>query len=132
MLCRALALVFALLATPLAALDELSAEEFEAYTRGKTLFFGQNGQPYGVEEYRENREVTWSFLDGRCIEGFWYEDARGMICFEYEDEIGPQCWRFYRGPEGLLAIFEDESSVPLYEAAEGEEPMQCLGPEVGV
>ena len=127
-----LALAFALLALPLGAETPMTAEEFDAYTRGKTLYYGQNGQPYGVEEYRENREVTWSFLDGRCLDGRWYEDDRGMICFVYEDGSGPQCWRFFRGPEGLRAIFEDESAVPLYEAEEGEAPMQCLGPEVGV
>jgi hypothetical protein len=85
-----------------------------------------------VERYKPDRRVTWSFLDGRCIEGSWYEDDRGFICFVYEDGIGPQCWQFFRAPEGgLLAIFENESTVPLYEADQSEEPMQCLGPEVG-
>ncbi|WP_372893090.1 hypothetical protein [Rhodosalinus sp.] len=127
-----LAAALALVALPLAAADPMTAEEFDAYTRGKTIFYGQDGQPYGVEEYRDNREVTWSFLDGRCLDGRWYEDDRGMICFEYEDGTGPQCWRFYHGPDGLRATFEDERAVPLQEAGEGEAAMQCLGPEVGV
>ncbi|WP_371036606.1 hypothetical protein [Rhodosalinus sp. FB01] len=123
-----------LAATPLAAAEPMNAEEFDAYTRGKTLYYGQSGQAYGVEEYKDDREVVWSFLDGECIEGRWYEDARGYICFVYEDDrLGPQCWQFFRAPGGgLTAIFEDDTAVPLYEAGESDEPMQCLGPEVGV
>jgi hypothetical protein len=123
-----------LAATPLLAAQPMSAEEFDAYTRGKTLYYGQAGRAYGVEEYKDNREVVWSFLDGECIEGRWYEDSRGYICFVYEDDLlGPQCWQFFRAPGGgLTAIFEDETTVPLYEAGESDEPMQCLGPEVGV
>ncbi|MFP4274491.1 MAG: hypothetical protein ACLFRU_05630 [Paracoccaceae bacterium] len=122
-----------LAATPLTAQEPMTPEAFDRYTRGKTLYFGQAGEPYGVERYKPGRRVTWSFLDGRCIEGTWYEDDRGMICFVYEDGTGPQCWRFFREPGGgLKAIFEDESTVPLYEADQSDEPMQCLGPEVGV
>lgn len=127
----------ALLALPLAlatpALAEMSAAEFEAYTTGKTLYFGSNGREYGVEEYMENRRVRWSFLDGRCREGEWYEDSRGMICFVYEDTPEPQCWSFKRRAGGLVARFEDDpEGTELYEATQNREPMMCLGPEIGV
>lgn len=125
-----LPLLLALLAPP--ALAEMSAAEFDAYTRGKTLYYGQGGAPYGAEVYHEDQRVQWSFLDGDCKEGRWYE-AEDLICFVYEDNPTPQCWSFDQGPRGLVARFEnDPAAVELYEADEGDRPLLCLGPEVGV
>ena len=128
-----LALLMAL-ATPAAAHAEsaMSAAQFEAYVTGKTLYFGQNGASYGVEEYLPDRRVRWSFLDGHCKEGIWYEES-GQICFVYDDNPAPQCWSFYREGSGLRAVFEnDPAATTLYEALQNDEPMMCLGPEVGV
>ena len=45
----------------------------------------------------------------------------------------PQCWTFFREGSGLRAVFEnDPASTALYEARQDEEPMMCLGPDVGV
>ncbi len=129
-----ISLVFAGLAHGPALADSgMSAAEFEAYTNGKTLYFGANGRDYGAEEYLDNRRVRWSFLDGKCREGIWYEEG-GQICFVYEDFPDPQCWVFRSNPGGgLLARFEDDpEGTVLYEARQNEEPMMCLGPEVGV
>lgn len=110
----------------------MTAEEFDAYTRGQTLYFSANGQPYGVERYKDGRRVTWSFLDGECKEGVWYQSGE-MICFEYDDIAGPQCWTFFERPGGLEARFENRTdSTVLYQTLESDEPMLCLGPEVGV
>jgi len=111
----------------------LDAEAFDRYTRGKTLFYGQNGQAYGAEIYLDNRRVRWSFLDGECKEGEWYEEA-GQICFIYEDAPGdPQCWQFSKGAGGLIARFQNlPGSTELYEASDVNEEMICLGPKVGV
>ncbi|MDW4499857.1 hypothetical protein R5H30_17825 [Sulfitobacter sp. D35] len=125
-------LAFVLLAAPATAEPSMSAEDFDAYTRGKTLFFSQNGAPYGAEVYLENRRVRWSFLDGECKDGHWYEEA-GMICFVYEDTPEPQCWNFREGAAGLVARFEDDpAQQELYEAQDLDEEMLCLGPKVGV
>ena len=119
-------------ARPLGAAEPMSAEEFDAYTRGKTLFYGYQGEAYGAERYLPGRRVIWSFLDGDCKEGVWYED-RGMICFVYEDRPDPQCWRFERQAGGLVARFEnDPEATTLYEARDLGEEMVCHGPEVGV
>jgi len=119
------------LATPVAA-DTMSAAEFEAYVTGKTLYYGRLGQAYGAEIYHENRRVTWSFLDGECKDGYWY-DVGDEICFVYEDRPEPQCWTFERGGTGLIATFEnDPSSAELYEAEDIGEEMICLGPKIGV
>ncbi len=109
----------------------MSAAEFDAYTRGKTFTFGSAGQPYGAEEYLEDRRVRWSFLDGKCQDGFWYEEA-GLICFVYEENPTPQCWLFERTGSGLRALFENRpGETELYEVEQSTEPMMCLGPEVG-
>ncbi len=110
----------------------MTAEAFESYTRGKTLFFGRGGAPYGAEIYLEDRRVRWSFLDGECKDGYWYQQAE-HICFVYEDRPEPQCWTFELGASGLIAQFEnDPPSSALYEAQDLGEEMLCLGPKVGV
>ena len=119
-------------ALPALADAPLSAEQFDAYTRGKTLFYGSSGQAYGVERYLEGRRVISSFLDGHCRDGIWYEDD-GQICFVYEDRYDPQCWTFRHGPRGLIAQFEDDpEATELYEAEDIGEEMLCYGPDVGV
>ncbi|MEP2717161.1 hypothetical protein [Pseudophaeobacter sp.] len=131
---RFLILFFYLLTLPLSAqaAEPLSAEEFDRYTQGKTLFYGFDGTAYGVERYLPDRRVIWSFLDGRCQEGSWYEEA-GQICFVYEDNSGPQCWSFALTPNGLNARFQnDPQATELYESGDIDEEMLCLGPEVGV
>lgn len=128
---RILLFLLAFLAAPLAA-DPMTGAEFEAYTTGKTLFFGQNGAAYGAETYLENRRVRWSFLDGECKNGYWYDEGP-LICFVYEDRPEPQCWTFELGPRGLIARFEnDPAATELYEAQDVGEEMLCLGPKVGV
>ena len=114
----------------------MSGAEFEAYTEGRTLYFGSGSTAYGAEDYLPGREVRWSFLDGDCKAGFWYEEAGANgpeICFIYEDRPrAPQCWTFEDTGQGLRATFRGESGTVLYEARRSEEPQLCLGPEVGV
>jgi hypothetical protein len=114
------------------AANPMSAAEFEAYVTGKTLYYGREGAAYGAEIYHENRRVTWSFLDGECKEGHWYNEGTS-ICFVYEDRPDPQCWTFERGASGLVATFENNpDSQELYEAQDVGEEMICLGPKIGV
>ena len=115
-----------------AAQSPLSGAEFDAYTRGKTLFYGFDGQAYGVERYLSNRRVIWSFLDGNCKEGVWYQ-REDMICFVYEDRLDPQCWVFTRSGGGLVARPDGAPEAQeLYEIEDIDQEMVCLGPEVGV
>lgn len=110
----------------------LTADGFDAYTRGKTLYYGFEGEAYGVERYLEGRRVIWSFLDGDCKEGIWYEED-GQICFLYEDRPDPQCWTFTKGPKGLIARFQNNpEATELYEAKDIGRDMLCYGPDVGV
>ena len=51
-----IALLFSLaLALPASAQDLMTAQEFDTYTKGKTLFYGREGQAYGAEIYYDNR-----------------------------------------------------------------------------
>ena len=126
-----LALIFGLL-IPGVVHSGMSASEFEAYVTGKTLYFAQNGETYGAEMYLPNRRVRWSFLDGECKEGVWYPQG-GDICFVYEDNPNPQCWSFTKSTGGLSALFQgDDPGSELYEAQQTDEPMYCMGPDVGV
>lgn len=110
----------------------LDAEAFEAYSQGKTLYFGRDGIRYGAEEYLPNRRVRWSVLDGQCQDGAWYEDGE-MICFVYQGISDPQCWAFYQKEDGLMARFENNPDLTtLFEIEPGNTPMVCLGPEIGV
>jgi len=130
-LSAAILAVLALAAGPVSAQSPLTAAEFEDYVSGKTLFYAADGLPYGVEEYLPGRRVRWSFLDGRCKDGRWYAEADN-ICFVYEDGTGPQCWTFFRGQTGLRAQFEGGIAGDLYETRQADEPMRCLGPDIGV
>lgn len=126
-------LLFAsLIAVPASADTPMSAADFEAYATGKTLTYGQAGQAYGAEQYLPNRRVRWSFLDGNCQEGQWFVDL-DLICFVYDDNPIAQCWSFFETPNGLRAVFEnDPEDNALYEATQSDEPLMCIGPDVGV
>jgi len=125
-------ILFALTAAPLAAQTPMTGDEFEAYSQGKTLYFGFDGDRYGAEEYLPDRHVRWSFLDGQCQNGEWYEDGQ-LICFVYEDDPDPKCWSFYKQGDRLRAQFEDDpTQTTLFEVEQTDKPMMCLGPDVGV
>ncbi len=126
--------VLALAAAPLHAAPDrpLSPAEFEAMVTGKTFTYSLSGTPYGAEEYHENRRVTWTFLDGKCQEGEWYVSGE-QICFLYETIPGEQCWTFYMSGGRLTARFgNDPAATAIYETAQDNEPLMCLGPEIGV
>ena len=130
---RATCLILLFLLAQPAAADTLNADAFDAYTRGKTLYYGSDGAPYGAERYLDGRRVVWTFLDGRCEDGIWYENDNGQICFVYENNLDPQCWTFRQGSRGLIARFEnDPEATELYEAEDIGEEMICYGPDVGV
>ncbi|MFD0859357.1 hypothetical protein [Roseovarius aquimarinus] len=129
---RILAATLAALLAPTLALAAMTAEEFDAYTKGKTFVYGSGGAAYGIEQYLDNRQVRWAFVEGECQEGEWYEQD-GMICFVYDTEPDPQCWTFEKGETGLIARFEnDPDAVELYEVGQSDTPLQCPGPDVGV
>lgn len=129
---RALIFLALLLAGPAVAQDRLDAAAFDALTLGKTFYYASDGRPYGAEEYLPDHKVRWSFLDGQCMDGKWWEEG-GLICFAYEDRPDDHhCWSFRETGGGLAARFEnDPTGRELYEVRQSDEPMLCLGPKVG-
>ena len=129
-------LLLACLATPAFAQEVVTAEEFEEIVTGRTLTYGEPGfSPYGIEHYFPNRRVTWGWVGSdECMEGRWYEKGppeASAICFVYEGDLEPQCWRFYREGEALRAEFlGDGGATVLYEIAEEDGGLVCGG--VGV
>jgi hypothetical protein len=111
----------------------MSAAEFEAYVTGRTLTFGQDGQPYGIEEFHAGRRTTWAFMGDDCREGRWF-DRDEQICFVYDDVPEQEhCWIFWREDQGLNARFIGEGvQTELYEVQRSTRPLFCPGPEVGV
>lgn len=128
-----LVLPLLLVAASAGAEDVVTAEEFEAFSEGRTLAFSSGDAPYGLERYGANRRVLWNRLDeGMCHEGFWY--PRGEeICFVYETLAGDKCWRFTRRPGGLAGEYtSDEIDGELRTVEPTDRPLECPGPEVGV
>ncbi|KPQ08013.1 MAG: hypothetical protein HLUCCA12_02770 [Rhodobacteraceae bacterium HLUCCA12] len=122
-----------LVAFSVTAEERMDAESFERYTTGQTLRFSAEGVPYGMEQYLPGRRVLWAFLGDQCQEGIWYERDE-LICFVYDDNPVEQCWSFYRGENGLRAVFEggDGPGTELYEVERSSDPLSCSAPEVGV
>lgn len=119
-------------AVPVTAQTPMSAAEFEAFVEGRTLFYSDRGADFGAEEYLPGRRVRWTYLDGECTDGRWYE-AGELICFVYEDIPDPQCWTFFMQDDGIAARFEnDPDEQPVYSTRSTREPLQCPGPPVGV
>lgn len=112
----------------------MTAEAFDAYTRGRTLSYAFQGMPYGIEQYLPDHRVRWAFVDDQCRDGHWFERA-GNICFVYDDApTNEQCWRFYRTADGLRGVFQgpDGPGTELYEVHDSPVPLTCQGPDVGV
>ncbi|MFV0332860.1 MAG: hypothetical protein ACK5JR_02150 [Tropicimonas sp.] len=131
-----LSLALLALAPGAEAQGPLTATEFDALTRGRTLLYSSAGRAYGAERYEAGRKVTWSFLDGDCLSGRWYPQG-GLICFAYESpETGPlppRCWNFHADGTGIQAEFPVPGADPeLYRAEEAGEDLTCLGPKTGV
>lgn len=127
-----LLLLWLALATPMVAETPLDATAFDAYSRGKTLYFGLDNKAIGAEEYLPNQRVRWSLLNGPCQEGRWYQDGP-LICFIYDGNEEANCWAVYQRESGLMVRLEDNpAKTTLFEVERSDPPMVCLGPEVGV
>lgn len=127
---RVLALAF-LVATPVFAGPPMTAEEFEAFATGKTLDFLADGQVFGREVYLPGRQVRWAFTDAECKLGRWYPEGE-QICFLYDGDPEPKCWRIWPEGDGLAASYAtDTPDIPPRRVRETTEPLSCPGPDVG-
>jgi hypothetical protein len=126
-----LVLLLLLAGTPAFAEPPVTAEAFDALTRGRTMTWAEYGQVYGVEQYLPDRRVRWTVMGDDCKAGHWYQEG-GMICFQYEDDPAPDCWTITLNGPGMIARYAgtppDAEPVVVQETSE---PMACFGPEVG-
>jgi hypothetical protein len=130
--------VLALCLAPAAGFSEeigpaLSADAFDALTRGKTITYSTGGETYGIEQYRPGHKVVWAFAEGDCEEGDWFQQGE-QICFDYHDAaVGLQCWTFHLRGTDLVAWFEGKQDAePLVSLQQSDKALNCPGPEVGV
>ena len=129
----ALLLPWPALAQEAVAQKALGGDAFEAMVEGRTLTYGAEGQaPYGVEHYFAGRRVAWAWIDStECKPGSWREEARPdgpAICFDYDDDPEPKCWRLFREGDGLRATYlNDGGATVLYELVEEPGSLVCGG-----
>ncbi|MEM9434757.1 MAG: hypothetical protein AAGA12_12615 [Pseudomonadota bacterium] len=125
-------LITGIFACPLQAETIMSAEEFDAYSSGSTVYFNRRGVAYGAEQYLRNRRVIWTFLDGQCQRGVWFAEGDG-ICFLYDGQAAAQCWHFLETGTGKAArVIGDDPADDLIVAGQDKQPLSCPGPGVGV
>ena len=115
-------------AAPSSAGTNLSAEAFDALTRGRTMdTHDEETGRYGVETFLPGRRVIWRDA-AKCTRGIW-EEIDGQICFTYEqNDNNPVCWEYevegdfirgwYRGDRGTVPIRLEEST---------QGPVSCEG-----
>lgn len=134
---RLLVMILALLpigAPRLAAQQDkvvISPRAFAAYVRGKTLYFAQQGQPYGAEQYLPGNRSIWRYADGQCSRGVWYV-RDNQICFLYDGDSDVQCWLFLKTASGYAAHAvgrEPESDLDVI--WRDDRPLDCALPEPG-
>jgi hypothetical protein len=129
-----LRLVFALMILPAATHAEppITAEAFDALSTGKRMTWSVFGLTYGIEEYLPGRRVRWSRTDDTCQMGKWYPKD-GAICFVYDGYPEEHCWTMTGAASPLTAFDADTpSNTAPVDISETEEPLTCLGPDVGV
>ena len=135
-----LCLIPALLCLPAEAQEAMSAETFDARTRGTvTVFERLDGLRIGLEEYHDDRTVRIR-VEGEgeeCREGRWFE-AEGQICYTYEgwEERGERqfhCWHITDGPGGMIARPVGAwNPQQYYRITPTKQPLTCLAPNLGV
>ena len=109
----------------------LTADEFDALTLGRTMSWAEFGAIYGIEEYLPDRRVRWSAVGKDCTLGHWYAEGPA-ICFQYENDLEPDCWIIVRSATGLVANYTTNppETEPVAVEDTSETPA-CLVPEVG-
>ena len=125
-------LVFLFLSfTPAWAETPMTAAEFEAFVKDKTLAYAQQGRAFGVEQYFADRRVIWAFTDGLCQNGVWYAQGDD-ICFDYENEA-PICWNFFAQGGGMRArVLGGDAADDLSVVGETDQHITCVPPGLGV
>jgi len=130
-----ISLIFLIIASSASAQQRLTGKEFDARSRGTTMYFTENGQFYGAEQFFPGRRTVWRAEDGTCVNGKWTE-INGDICFFYDNGDGPHCWRIVEEDAGLTVTSTRSNDglppVALELSGQDTTPILCTGPLFGV
>lgn len=131
---RLFCLIF-LAATASAKAQDMSPAEFEAMIEGTTTYYTQGTEYRGIERHQRDRRVLLRTEDGACYVGHWY--ARGNdICYVYDENPGPHCWKIYRRGgvlyAGLVDLEPGDEPQEIAFAEINDDPIDCPGPDLGV
>jgi len=109
----------------------MTAEEFDAFSLGKTLDYSIDGQLYGSEMHLSGRRTRDADVGGPCLDGTWFAEG-DQICFVYDGDPTHHCWRFWRQGDGVVALPSGIADTTPSDVTIAETPLICAGPEVGV
>ncbi|WP_309664770.1 hypothetical protein [Tabrizicola sp.] len=128
-----LACGLALLAPSLAAAQPpMTGAEFAAYVGTDTVTYQYSTGERGVADYAPDQSLIWTFEDGTCVNGNWFEDD-DRICFAFDDPEMSACWYFFRYTAGIRADITDYSPhVEIHVIARTSAPLPCAAPNLGV
>ena len=131
---RLIPIALVLAAAPAIAERAVSPEEFDDMVTGRTLHFDRYGEPFGSEQYFDDKRVIWAFEGGQCQRGIWFANAEGEICFVYDSDPAPQCWAFLEMPGGGFhaRLSGDAPSEDLVTRDVSREALDCPLPDLGV
>jgi len=113
---------------------QITPDEFADMVGGQTLAFERFGEPFGTEQFFEDKRVIWAFEGGSCQRGIWFANQEGNICFVYETNATSQCWSFLEMPNGSFhARLEGANPAnDLIMTEMHDDPLTCALPDVGV
>ncbi|MCF6305495.1 MAG: hypothetical protein L3J33_08995 [Rhodobacteraceae bacterium] len=130
-----ISLIFMAFAAPAISQEIMSAEEFDSFSVGTTLYFYQNGRFYGSEQFFEDRQSVWRAQDGSCVNGKWDEVENG-ICFLYDGSDELHCWQLTRedGTIMIESMFPPIGQATTILEVDGQDtiPIICTAPSLGV
>jgi len=136
---RALLLALALplaapTSAPAAADQPVSPSEFRSYAEGYTLYFSEDGKPFGSEAFKPGGETVWRYGNGSCLRGLWRPHG-AQLCFYYGIDYDVLCWRILRDEQGLkVRLLGDgpDAGLELRITGRDHEPPVCGGPSRGI
>jgi hypothetical protein len=100
---------------------------FQILSEGRTLHFSLDGVPFGAEQYLPGRRTLWRFEGGPCVAGAWRAEGEA-ICFRYDGQVAPSCWRLVEERGRLVARLLEggaETGFALTLERSETEPLAC-------
>lgn len=102
----------------------LTAEQFDALTRGITFDTYSYGTVYGVEKFYPGGRSIWQDAS-RCMYGTWAQ-VGDQICFTYEDDpANPDCWTYFDQGGYLTAQLNGDPDANPIQLRPSNTPMTC-------